>query len=252
MDKFSYGSFDSTNTDAVFTDISYTDPISETITRKQLSYPLKELKDYINKTVSVDSQDNALQLKLDYENSALYYSTDGSNFNPVDFYGQQGQPGQGVASGGTEGQVLVKASDTDYDTEWTTLDVTAQIQSAISNIFPIGYVYISVSPTSPATYFGGTWVQITTDAYLKIVTSNGGVAGGTSSAHKIPLSSIPSHTHTVTDTYNTNDKVGAYSDTSYINRPVISTSSTRTTSSAGSGNAYYPYYVGVYVWKRTA
>lgn len=32
--------------------------------------------------------------------------------------GEQGDPGPGVAAGGTTGQVLAKASDTDYDTEW--------------------------------------------------------------------------------------------------------------------------------------
>lgn len=33
--------------------------------------------------------------------------------------GEKGDPGQGIAQGGTAGQILVKASDTDYDTEWT-------------------------------------------------------------------------------------------------------------------------------------
>jgi hypothetical protein len=32
--------------------------------------------------------------------------------------GPQGEPGEGVAAGGTTGQVLAKASATDYDTEW--------------------------------------------------------------------------------------------------------------------------------------
>jgi len=247
MNRFSYGSFNPENTDAVFTDVSYTDPISETVTRKQLSYPLKEIKDYINKTTNIDSSNNVVQLKLDYENSALYYSTDGTNFNEVDFYGEQGQPGQGVAEGGTTGQFLVKASDDDYDTGWETLDV----QSLISNIFPVGYVYISVTNVSPSVYFGGTWEQITTDAYLKIVTENGGVAGGTSSEHKIPLASMPAHTHTVTDAYNYSGDMG-WNPSSYLNKSVESTSTTRTTSEAGGGDAYYPYYIGVYVWKRVA
>lgn len=33
--------------------------------------------------------------------------------------GPQGDPGAGIAEGGTTGQVLVKRSDEDYDTEWT-------------------------------------------------------------------------------------------------------------------------------------
>lgn len=34
--------------------------------------------------------------------------------------GEKGEPGEGVPEGGTVGQVLVKKSDTDYDTEWQT------------------------------------------------------------------------------------------------------------------------------------
>ena len=37
--------------------------------------------------------------------------------------GTQGNPGEGVPSGGTTGQVLAKQSGTDYDTEWTTLSI---------------------------------------------------------------------------------------------------------------------------------
>lgn len=33
--------------------------------------------------------------------------------------GPKGDPGEGIATGGTPGQVLVKASDTDFDTEWS-------------------------------------------------------------------------------------------------------------------------------------
>lgn len=35
--------------------------------------------------------------------------------------GQKGDPGEGIPTGGTSGQVLTKKSDTDYDTEWTTM-----------------------------------------------------------------------------------------------------------------------------------
>ena len=37
--------------------------------------------------------------------------------------GTQGNPGQGVPSGGTTGQVLAKHSNTDYDTEWKSLTI---------------------------------------------------------------------------------------------------------------------------------
>ena len=66
MNKFNYGSFDTDNTDIAFSSTNgYSDPSSELDTRKQLSYPLKELKTFINNTVPVDSGDNVIQLVLD-------------------------------------------------------------------------------------------------------------------------------------------------------------------------------------------
>ncbi len=35
--------------------------------------------------------------------------------------GPQGPPGQGVPTGGTTGQALVKASSTNFDTNWQTI-----------------------------------------------------------------------------------------------------------------------------------
>ena len=75
MNKLSYGSFDASNTDIAFASTSgYTNPTSELETRKQLSYPLKELKTFINNTVSVDESDNAIQLVVD--NGDLKYRTE--------------------------------------------------------------------------------------------------------------------------------------------------------------------------------
>ena len=123
-------------------------------------------------------------------------------------------------------------------------------------IYPIGSIYLSVNATNPSKYFGGTWEQITSDAYLKIVASNAGSLGGTSSTHKIPVTSIPAHSHGITvkaawggassaneEYYN----IGTAFGTQWSNRSWINFSSNQ-----GGGEAYYPYYYGVYVWKRTA
>ena len=143
-------------------------------------------------------------------------------------------------------------SDNDYliiDDGLTTKKArSSQVGCSLLDVYPVGALYLSVVSTDPATLFGGTWEQITTDAYLKIVTSGAGSAGGTSSDHTIPLTSMPSHSHTQTNV--TNDNIGAPSSTSYIIGP--RTISSSNTGSAGGGQAYYPYYIGVYVWKRTA
>lgn len=80
MAKFNYGSYDSTITDIAF-DASkgYIEPSGETDVRKELSYPLKELKDHINRRI-VDSSDNNVYLKLT-EEGLIKYSTDGENYS---------------------------------------------------------------------------------------------------------------------------------------------------------------------------
>lgn len=118
-------------------------------------------------------------------------------------------------------------------------------------IYPIGSIYISVNAINPSRYFGGTWEQLTGDAYLKIVTEDAGTYAGTSSDHKIPISSMPSHTHgymtsacaTPMSGWNMGYGVGRYGSNYDANKNVNNT---------GGGQAYYPYYYGVYCWKRTA
>jgi len=50
----------------------------------------------------------------------ISWTNDGGKQNPesVNIKGPQGDPGQGVPTGGSAGQVLAKASGTDYDTAW--------------------------------------------------------------------------------------------------------------------------------------
>lgn len=122
-------------------------------------------------------------------------------------------------------------------------------------IYPIGSIYLSVNATNPSKYFGGTWEQITSDAYLKIVTSNAGSLGGTSADHKIPIESMPSHRHT--------QYWGIYnpSGNGWYMAGLLGTNGGGQQASnwggnhpgyTGGGQAYYPYYYGVYVWKRVA
>ena len=75
MNKLSYGNFDSDNDDIAFiASNGYDTPASEIAVRKQLSYPLKEVKDFINNTVSEDSSRNAIQMVVD--NGRVKYRTE--------------------------------------------------------------------------------------------------------------------------------------------------------------------------------
>ena len=48
--------------------------------------------------------------------------------------GPAGQNGVGVVSGGTQGQVLAKASGTDYDTEWVTPVTMTDVQNYVNSL----------------------------------------------------------------------------------------------------------------------
>lgn len=62
----------------------------------------------------------------------------------------------------------------------------------IDVIYPVGSIYMSFNSTSPATLFGGTWVQIT-DRFLYCANSSGTTGGENS--HTLTESEMPSHTH---------------------------------------------------------
>lgn len=77
MNKLSYGNFDSSNNDIAYSSTSgYNTPASEDEVRKQLSYPLKEIKTFVNNTVTVKGT-SAVQLVLSDEDK-LQYRTDPS------------------------------------------------------------------------------------------------------------------------------------------------------------------------------
>ena len=142
-------------------------------------------------------------------------------------------------------------------------------------IYPVGSLYLTVQNVSPQNLFGGTWEQITSDAYLKIVTTNAGVLNGTSSEHKIPTGCLPSHNHIgttesagahihhISGGASTQSSGGSEGLESFASRYATfrtienagkssgAHSHSFTTSSVGEDTPYYPYYMGIYVWKRT-
>lgn len=142
----------------------------------------------------------------------------------------------------------------------------------LDSIYPVGSIYMSVNSTSPASFLGGTWVQLK-DRFLLGAgdTYSNGATGG-AATHTLTTSQMPSHKHlerlctgteqgsaTIRD-YNhpaarsSTSTAGAYIKSDYIkydssSHPIQSVF----TNSQGGGAAHnnMPPYLVVYMWQRT-
>jgi len=190
--------------------------------------------------------------------------------------GETGATGAGVVVGGTTGQVLSKASATDYDTEWTTIDAlpdqtgnsgkylttdgtdpswgTVGGGDAALASWPVGSVFISVVATNPNTLLGGgTWVAF--GAGRVLVGIDAGQTEfdtveevGGAKTHTLTTAQMPSHTHTVN--YGNLDWVGG--STSFQGRLVVQGAlSSGAAGGNGAHNNLQPYIV-CHFWKRIA
>lgn len=138
------------------------------------------------------------------------------------------------------------------------LDGTIYIQNKtfLDRTYPVGSIYMSVNSTSPATLFGGTWVELQGRFLLGRSASYGNGSTGGAASVAISTAQMPSHGHTIrgwnigangalpdTTPYNWvgYDRSGWYSVDSVISK-------------TGSGSAHdnMPPYLAVYMWKRTA
>lgn len=149
--------------------------------------------------------------------------------------------------------------------------VSEQIQNvkdeviSLSDVYPIGAIYISTVATSPASLFGGSWTQLT-DRFLigagssYAVDETGGAATVT-----LSTSQIPSHNHEFQ--YSTNGgsswygatmgRDGSYSDTPYLGTKSsvaeFASYQVRVGKTGGGGSHNnMPPYLAVYMWKRIA
>ena len=217
MDKFDFGQFSSDAAAATFTtEKLYDDPGSELATRKQLSYPLGELKTYINNTIPTNSSDAPVQLVVTSE-GMKYRSEVGGNLITV--------PGG------------------------------MQMSDVINTIYPVGSIYMSINNTNPGTLFTGTtWTQLK-DRFLLGAgdTYSGGDTGGAATV-TLTTNEIPSHTHTYKHYAQTVNCTAGSGDTGRTVVTTAYGQSSSTSDARGGGQAHenMPPYLAVYMWKRTA
>lgn len=138
-------------------------------------------------------------------------------------------------------------------------------------VYPVGAVYFSISPTSPADLIGGTWNQLTGGLLGLADSANIADAGADGGSNTITESQLPSHRHTLT-TNGGHQHQTAYSVTGVRNgsywQPVTLSASgrdgttieytntagshTHTVGLTGDDEPFVPAHSSVYGWKRIA
>lgn len=141
-------------------------------------------------------------------------------------------------------------------------EISTKKSDLIDMIYPIGSLYMSVSQTSPASLFGGTWSQIK-DTFILACgdTYSAGSTGGEAS-HTLTVDEMPSHTHDIeysSDGTTYSDAVigkagSSQSSSNFAGSDSIDSQLSYRIKATGGGQAHnnMPPYLAIYVWKRTA
>lgn len=125
-------------------------------------------------------------------------------------------------------------------------------QQLLNLIYPIGSIYMSTTNVSPATFLGGTWMQIEESFLLSASsTYTAGLTGG-EAKHTLTVSEMPSHSHAQYVTANAGTgsitRADFYGDASTYSKYDQGVN----THPSGGGQAHnnMPPYLTVYMWER--
>ena len=147
-----------------------------------------------------------------------------------------------------ETDMTTKAETSDLATK---ADVTS-LNAYWQTIYPVGAIYMSVSSTSPATLFGGSWTQLK-DRFLLAVGDtykSAGLIGGEAD-HTLTVAEMPSHRHGASE-----GQFHAYTGSNGADTVSGGTNfkSIQYTAYVGNDGAHnnMPPYLTVYMWKRIA
>ena len=118
-------------------------------------------------------------------------------------------------------------------------------------VYPVGSVYVSVNSTSPATLFGGTWVQIK-DKFLLSAgdTYKAGATGG-EATHVLTVDEMPRHNHSI-DNLNASGSTTPYMTVQAQEKKGYGGNVQTFFTGGGQAHNNMPPYIVVYIWQRTA
>ena len=118
-------------------------------------------------------------------------------------------------------------------------------------VYPVGSVYVSVNSTSPATLFGGKWVQIK-DKFLlgSGDTYKAGATGG-EATHVLTVDEMPRHNHSL-DNLNASGSTTPYMTVQAQEKKGYGGNVQTFFTGGGQAHNNMPPYIVVYIWQRTA
>ena len=127
-------------------------------------------------------------------------------------------------------------------------------------VYPVGSIYMSVNSTSPATLFGGTWVQLKDRFLLGAGDTYANGATGGEASHTLTINEMPSHDHNFRFLKQNLGAAGVMPDGQTIQKGyggnVTEPNATNIyeLDAQGGGQAHnnMPPYLVVYMWKRTS
>ena len=123
------------------------------------------------------------------------------------------------------------------------------IDNAISSIYPVGSIYLTLNEADPGKYLGGTWEKIE-DRFLigASETYEVGSVGG-EAEHMLTVDELPKHTHNITVASSTGIESVGYSS---IAKGTIAEESGIGETGDDQPHNNIPPYLAVYIWKRTS
>lgn len=135
---------------------------------------------------------------------------------------------------------------------WISPSGKIDLSSLWDQIYPVGFIYITVNATNPSVLFGGTWEQLKGKLLVGVDSSdtdfNTSEKTGGEKTHKLTQEEMPSHGHK-TFVYDSRS-AGLYSSSSNGSNPLDYTNVWSTNAGGNQAHNNLQPYITVYMWKR--
>lgn len=129
--------------------------------------------------------------------------------------------------------------------------ITAKtLQRVFNGVFPVGYVWISYTNTSPASLIGGTWTPITG----RFPYFNAGSGTGGSNTHTLTEAEMPSHSHSAKGYHNVvkqYEGMDSFPCVAWEDSVYDGTGAWSNRTGGGGSHNNMPAYQELYAWRRT-